>query len=110
MAEHPFVRSAVAATSDPSAHEDARATAVALEALLAAALTCDRDAARERLPAALVTIQREVGRLVAQSLVPGFTWADDAHRRLAARARELFGPTQTLIPPPPELLARPFRP
>lgn len=111
MPEHPFVASARRATSDPSAHQHVQMIMTDLEARLAAALACDREAARTELRATLVAIERGIGELVARSLTPGTTWADDAHRQLHRRAVALFGAAEAdrLLSPPPEVLTIPAR-
>jgi hypothetical protein len=110
MREPAFVLAAQRATSDPTLHAQARQSAADLEALLAETLACDREQARTRLRATLVVIEREIGRLVAMSLLPGTTWADAAHRHLARRAQELFGDEAArVVPPAPEVLVTPPR-
>ena len=111
MPEHPLVTAARRATSDPSAHAHVAAMMEELEPRLAATLACDREAARTELRATLVAIERGIGELVARSLIPGTTWADEAHRRLYQRAVTLFGTAEAirLVSPPPEALILPTR-
>jgi hypothetical protein len=108
--EHPLVAAALVATSDPTLHAQVRASALALEQRLAAALASEREVARTELLAALVEIQREIGRLCSMSLIPGWSWADEAHRRLYQRAVTLFGDEAArIVPAPPERLTIPAR-
>jgi hypothetical protein len=109
--EHRFVAHARAATSDPSAHAHVAAVMADLEARLAAALACEREAARTELPATLVAIQRDIGALVARSLLPGYVWADAAHQQLYQRAVTLFGVAEATqrLGRPPEALVLPTR-